>query len=40
MKFTVFGDHPIIKAAVYHKFTVDIIFMSHLWVRFAFTSPF
>lgn len=26
MKFTVFGDHLIIKAAVYQKFTEDIIF--------------
>lgn len=30
MKFTVFGDHPITKAVVYQKFTVDIIFVSHL----------
>lgn len=30
MKFTVFGDHPITKTAVYQKFTVDIIFVSHL----------
>lgn len=30
MKLTVFGDHLITKAAVYEKFIVDIIFVSHL----------
>lgn len=30
MKFTVFGDHLITKAAVYQKFTEDIIFVSSL----------
>lgn len=29
MKFTVFGDHLITKAAVYEKFIVDSIFVSH-----------
>lgn len=30
MKFTVFGDHSITKAAVHQKFTVNMIFVSHL----------
>lgn len=30
MKFSVFGDHSITKAAVYQKFTVDMIFVPHL----------
>lgn len=40
MKFTVFGDHPITKAEVYQKFTVHIIFVPPLWIRFDFVSPF